>query len=248
MDIDPTVVAFETINFVVLVAILRRFLFKPVREALEKRRGQVEAAMAAADQQQTAAETTQSEYEALAADLREQRQSQIDEAVTAGRAEADAIIDEARREARTRLENAANEIEAARRRALTRMQPEVAALATAAAQRVVRHLGAPSVVLAFTRRGAHALADRLSDAPPLQVEVAHGPDDDAAAIERELHEVLGRDVSLVLEVDASIVAGVRLRASGHEVEASASASLADWYERQLSGVDGAQSVPLPRAG
>ena len=248
MEIDPTVVAFETINFVVLVAILRRFLFRPVREALEKRRGEVEAARAAAEQRQSEAAATRSEYEVLAAELREQRQERIDEAVAQGRTDAHVIVTDAREQARRRLEDADAEIEAARRRALVALRREVAVLATAAAQRVVAHLGVPSVVLGFTRRAAHALADELSDAPPREVDVAHGPDDDPAAIEQALRESFGPDVMLRLEVDPAIVAGVRLQASGHEVEASASASLDDWYEREVSGTAERPSATLSRTG
>ncbi len=57
MTLDLRLVAFEAINFLVLVAILRRFLFAPVRDVVRRRREELaarETAMAARERMATA--------------------------------------------------------------------------------------------------------------------------------------------------------------------------------------------------
>ena len=44
MDIDLKTVAFELLNFVVLMVVFARFLFKPVREVMRRRREEIEQA------------------------------------------------------------------------------------------------------------------------------------------------------------------------------------------------------------
>ena len=49
MDIDWTTFLLELINFAILVWILKRFLYAPVRRALEARRERAEAALREAE-------------------------------------------------------------------------------------------------------------------------------------------------------------------------------------------------------
>jgi len=53
----------EIINFLVLVWILKRFLYKPVLEVIRRRRGDIEATLSEAESIRSEARTTQEQYE-----------------------------------------------------------------------------------------------------------------------------------------------------------------------------------------
>ena len=56
MNFDPWTLAFQLLNFAVLLLVLFRLLFKPVREIMAKRAAQVQAALDAADKAHAEAE------------------------------------------------------------------------------------------------------------------------------------------------------------------------------------------------
>jgi F-type H+-transporting ATPase subunit b len=63
MELNWTTVVLEIVNFLVLVWILKRFLYRPVLEIIEQRRSRVEAGLAEARQRQEQAEELRSQYE-----------------------------------------------------------------------------------------------------------------------------------------------------------------------------------------
>lgn len=68
MEFDWTTFALEIINFVVLVWILQRFLYKPVANAIAERKAGIEKTMADANAVQAAAQALKQQYENRMAD------------------------------------------------------------------------------------------------------------------------------------------------------------------------------------
>lgn len=68
MEFDWTTFALEIINFVVLVWILQRFLYKPVTNAITERKAGIEKTLAEANAAQTAAQSLKQQYENRMAD------------------------------------------------------------------------------------------------------------------------------------------------------------------------------------
>ena len=62
MQIDWTTFALEIINFLVLVWILKRFLYRPVLDTLARRRAGVEHTLAEARETEARAKTLQDQY------------------------------------------------------------------------------------------------------------------------------------------------------------------------------------------
>jgi F-type H+-transporting ATPase subunit b len=235
MGVDWTIVAFEGLNFVVLVLILRRLLFRPVVEALEKRRAEIEAVRLESQRRQTAADAARAAYEDKLRELLAESAARLDEAMSKGRQEATHVIEAAQADARRQAEAAAQEIDAARRLAFARLRRAFFSLAADAAARVVRHMGAPSVSVAYARRGATALLEVLDEHDPdMTVQLTIADDDDATEIEAQVRGILGPDVKFEVDHDPLLVGGVRLRTAGHEVEASVSATLGDWYAATMA--------------
>ena len=85
MEFDWTTFAFEIINFVILVWILQRFLYKPISNAIAERKSAIEKTTADARATQAAAEVLKQQYENRMADwtreqarAREQLLNEID--------------------------------------------------------------------------------------------------------------------------------------------------------------------------
>lgn len=233
MDIEWHVVAFEVINFAVLVALLQRFLFRPVQRAIAARRDELEKANHEAATREQAAALARKTYEQRLQALEDESHARMETAIAEGRERADALVVEGREQAQHLVSAAEQQMVSARRHALEQLRVDVLRLAAEAAGRVVGNLDVAAIAAAYARRGAHRLAEELTDGVPGPIQVAVGQGVDIEEIERELHAVLGPTVKLDMVVDPKIVAGARLRVEGHEVEASVSASLRRWYDEQL---------------
>ena len=75
MELNWTTVILEIINFLVLVWILKRFLYRPVLQVIEERRARIEATLAEAKEQQEAAERLQPQYENRLAEWQRDKQT-----------------------------------------------------------------------------------------------------------------------------------------------------------------------------
>lgn len=64
MELDATTVVLEIINFIILVALLKHFLYRPIQQAIEKRQAQIKTSLDEAARLKTEAEGIQATYEA----------------------------------------------------------------------------------------------------------------------------------------------------------------------------------------
>jgi F-type H+-transporting ATPase subunit b len=127
----------QAVNFLILIALLSKFLFSPLKKFLADRAAGIERALAEAKVAREAAAKSQEEYRAQvlatqreAAAMREQAQREVEaerqRLLKASRDEAQRLVDEAR---------AAIEVETKRARATLR--EEVVSLSLAAAERLL---------------------------------------------------------------------------------------------------------------
>ena len=63
MELDWTTVALEIVNFLVLVWILKRFLYRPVLQVVERRRADIEATLNEAREREQATEELRAQFE-----------------------------------------------------------------------------------------------------------------------------------------------------------------------------------------
>lgn len=88
MQIDWTTFALEIINFLVLVWILKRFLYRPVLDTLARRRAGVERVLAEARETEASARALQDQYASRLADWEEEKgraRGQLDAELTVER-------------------------------------------------------------------------------------------------------------------------------------------------------------------
>jgi F-type H+-transporting ATPase subunit b len=127
----------EVIAFLIMLAILAKYVLPPINKALEDRQDQIRGQFEASEKAQHDAAEALEEYKQQLADAREEAGRMREEA----RAQGAAIIAQMREQASTDAErittNAHNQIEAERQQALTSLRSEVGEMATTLASRIV---------------------------------------------------------------------------------------------------------------
>jgi len=127
----------QAVNFLILILLLSRFLFTPLKEFMAERAAGIERSLAEAKLAREAAAKAQEEYRAQLqatqreiAALREQAQREVEE-------ERQRLLKVSREESQRLLEGARAAIEAETRRARASLREEVAALTVAATERLL---------------------------------------------------------------------------------------------------------------
>ena len=148
LDIQWSTIIFQIINFLILLAILTRFLYQPVVRTMQQRQAAIAAQLHEADQRVAEADA---EREQLAQAI-EQASRQADELLASARADAVAerarLIETARNDAARYHEEAQRAMQEQEREALSRLEARIRATAVTIADRLsARRLGLP-----FTRR------------------------------------------------------------------------------------------------
>ncbi|MCC6618403.1 MAG: F0F1 ATP synthase subunit B [Chloroflexi bacterium] len=137
-DVNITGLIFQVINFLLLLYLLNRFMFKPLLERMDERstkiaRGLEDAEAAARDR-----ELARAEREAALSDARREAAEMLASANKIAADTRDEILAKARAEAEGVTARATEEIGAEKERAMAELRASVADLALAAAGKVVR--------------------------------------------------------------------------------------------------------------
>ena len=137
-SVDVWKLAFQVINFLILLYLLNRFLFKPVLARLDERsekigKGLEDAEVAARDR-----ELARAEREAAVAEARKEANEMIARANKIAEDTRNEILTSAREEAEKVSTRAREEIVAEKDRAMAEIRGQVAELALAAAGKLVR--------------------------------------------------------------------------------------------------------------
>ena len=222
MSFDPWTLAFQLLNFAVLLLVLFRLLFKPVREIMAKRAAQVQAALAAAEKARVAAEDLKAglvlERERvgrLRAEMLEKLQAEIEESrqrrLAGVAAEAQVLLDRGRAVLESEQRKADEELRERARRSVT---DYAAALLADLADMEIHRALLRRLPAAFANAGA-ALAGLNSPGGPaaVVVESAFALTDEEKAGLRALVEQSVPVAGLTVAVEPFLLAGVRLRAA-----------------------------------
>lgn len=127
----------QIVNFVLLLIILRMFLYKPIVGMLDRRREKIKTDLQEAEQARSQAETAKQEYEKQLEEAREERRSILAQATEQAEKMREEILIKARAEAQELVTKTQDEMEYQRRQALLGAQDQMVDLAIAAAAKVV---------------------------------------------------------------------------------------------------------------
>jgi F-type H+-transporting ATPase subunit b len=136
VTIDGTVVV-ELIAFLVMLAILSRYVYPELVKVSEARRRAIAEQLKEAEEARASAETHLKEAEARLNEARKTAQAVIDAATKSGEQLRQELKQKAEDESRRTIEAARKEIEAERERAVQSVRSEVANLVVSATEKVI---------------------------------------------------------------------------------------------------------------
>lgn len=136
IDINGTVIV-ELITFLVMMAVLARYVYPEIVRLAEARQRQVAEQLKEAEKTRAAAEAALKDAEAKLNDARRTAQSVVDAASKSAEQLRQDLKQKAEDESRRLLESARKEIEAERLKAIQSVRSEVAGLVVAATEKVI---------------------------------------------------------------------------------------------------------------
>lgn len=247
MSFDWSTFTLEIVNFLVLVWLLKRFLYRPVMSMVERRRQEVQKTLRDADAARSAAERLKRDYEARGAQWEQelaQRRRQLDGVLEAERQKRLRELDAAIAAERSRRET----IEARERQAHElALQNRAAAQAGRFAAHLLARLGGPELdrglgdVLvedlgALPPERRPPLSEALAAAKTVTITSAHALDSSVRQrVEQALFTLAGKPLTFRYAEDPRLVAGLRIGAGAWELEASLEGELKAFSELAAHG-------------
>lgn len=266
MLIDWVTVGAQALNFLVLVWLMRRFLYKPILDAIDAREKRIAAELADADAKRAEARRERDEFEQKNEEFDRQRAALLSRATDEVKAERQRLLDEARKAAEAfrakRQETLADDSRNLNHAIARRTQQEVFAIA----RKTLMDLAATSleerVVEVFTRRlreldgeAKEAFAVALGGATdPARVRSAcELAAEQRAAIQSALDETFDGQIDVRFETAPDLVAGIELVTNGQKLSwsigeylASLEKSVGELLDNQDSPESGREITMEPK--
>jgi F-type H+-transporting ATPase subunit b len=231
---------FEAANFLLLAAVLGWLFFRPVRDALERRRSQLEGEQRAAAEARVEAERAAREARARRAEV----EGSLEELRLRAQREADAererVVEAARGEIQRERESLKEDLVSLRRAQAQSLARDAASAAREIVVRLLEEMEGPDLDQTLLGAACRALEKLRSSGPlaPVVIESARPLDDEACAALAAATGVAASEATH--RIDPDLVAGLRVLTARGLVDVSA-AGLASQAERVLSEQLGRES-------
>lgn len=137
LSVNPWNLICIVLNLLILAALMKKFLYKPVLGIIEKRQELIDEQMAQAQSCREEAQQMKTKYENTVSEIQTEREQLLREAKAEAGAEYDRIVEEAQKTAQQIQNDAQKAGEAEKERAVRAAETEIAHLAAAAAGRIV---------------------------------------------------------------------------------------------------------------
>ena len=230
MLIDWFTVGAQALNFIILVWLLKRFLYKPILSAIDAREKRIAAALADANQKENEAQKERDLFQHKNEEFDRQRAALLSKATDDAKSEHQRLLEDARKAADTlstkrqeELQSDANNLKQAIRR---RTQEEVFAIA----RKALTDLAATSLeermsevfihrLRAMDGKVKESLGETIKTAtkPVLVRSAFELPAAQRDGIQRAINETLSLEVHVRFETAPDLVSGIELVTDGHKV-------------------------------
>lgn len=137
VSLTPWTMIFEVVNLLIVMLILKKFLFKPVNAVLEQRQAEIGGMYHKAEDAQKEAQALKQAYDERMSGARKEADELIVAAQDSARRRGDEIVEDARDEAVQLRRRAEEDIELQKRKALREARDELADMAVDIAGKVV---------------------------------------------------------------------------------------------------------------
>jgi F-type H+-transporting ATPase subunit b len=230
MLIDWFTVGAQALNFLILVWLLKRFLYKPILHAIEARENRIAAELADADKKKTEAQKEYEEFQDKNKELDQQRSALLSKATEEANIERQRLLDEARKEAdglREKLqEQLRSDAHHLRQTISLRTQQEVFSIA----RQALRDLSTASLEERMVEVFAHRLhamegktkenfaeALRKSSEPAVVRSAFDLPVEQRSVIQNTLNEIFSAQIPIRFVTTPELVCGIELSTEGQKV-------------------------------
>jgi len=246
MLIDWFTVGAQAINFLILVWVLKRFLYKPILHALDAREKLIAKELADAAAKKAEAQKERDDFQHKNEEFDQQRAALLTKATDEAKAERLRLLDEARKAADAvsakRQETLRNDAHNLNQAISRRTQQEVFAITRKALTDLATTSLEERLGEIFTRRlremggpAKEGLGKALTTAaePALVRSAFDLPVEQRSAIQNAINETFSADIHLRFETAPDLVSGIELTSNGQKV----AWSIADYLSSLEKGVD-----------
>ena len=258
MLIDWFTVGAQALNFLILVWLMKHFLYQPILHAIDEREKKIAAELADAAAKKAEAQKDRDEFQHKNEEFDQQRAALLDKATDEAKGEGRRLLAEARKTADAlsakRQETLKNDAHNLNQAISRRTQQEVfsitrKALADLATVSLEERMGE-----VFTRRlremeskAKETLGSALKSAqePALVRSAFDLPAEQRAAIQNALNETFSADIHLRFETAPDLVSGIELTANGQKVAWSIAEYITS-LEKGVSELLKEQDKPEPK--
>ncbi len=245
MLIDWFTVVAQALNFLILVWLLRRFLYKPILNAIDAREKKIAAELADAAAKKAEAKKDRDEFQHRNEEFDQQRAALLAKATEEAKAERQRLLDEARKAADAlgakRGETLRNDAKHLSEAISRKTQEEVFAIT----RKTLTDLATTSLEAQMTEVFARRLraldakakaslteAIKSASAPAVVRSAFALPAEQQAAVQKALNETFSADIKLRFETAPDLVSGIELTVNGQKV----AWSIADYLTSLETGV------------
>ena len=255
MLIDWFTVAAQIVNFLILVWLLKRFLYQPILDAIDARERRIATELADADARRAEAQKERDEFQHKNELFDRQRATLLSQAVDEAKAERQRFLDEARQEADTlrtkQMETLSNDIHNLNQTISRWTQQEVFAIA----RKTLNDLATTSLEERMAEVFIHrlrALDDQAKEGFIKAMKTATEtalvrsafdlPAAQRTAIQNALNETFSADIDVKFETAPELVGGIELTTNGQKMAWSIADYLAS-LEKDVNELLKVQSKP-----
>jgi F-type H+-transporting ATPase subunit b len=223
MQIDWLTVVAQIVNFLILVWLLKRFLYRPVLDAMTRREERIAARLAEAAQREDEAEDRAREYREKSEALEQARNEKIEEARDAAEREGRSLLDKARHEIDEQREKWRDALRREHEDLRKTLEREVIESAVNISRRALADLADADLENGIIR----TLLRRLQDLPrekrklfaeasePLRLSSSFDLDQETR---ERLREALATSAELEYRRDDGLLCGIAVIGGGHKLE------------------------------
>ncbi len=230
MLIDWFTVGAQALNFLILVWLMKRFLYKPILNAIDAREKGIALKLADAEAKEAEAKRERDNFQAKSKTFDEQCGARLAKATEEAKTERERLIEEARKESDSgrAAQTAAlqNDLTRLGDRITRAAQDEVFAIARKTLADLADRSLEERMAAVFTRRLGEmdakaketlALALKSPSGTALVKSAFDLPDAQKAAIQNALNETFSADVRVRFETAPGVVCGIELTANGQKI-------------------------------
>jgi len=244
LKINLSTLIFQVVNFLIMTAVLTKFLFRPVVRLLDERAKRVTKALDEAERREREATRLKEEYLRKMAEAREEIRAMRERAQEEAERLRQQAVEQAAREAQALRAGVEEELERERKEAIARHRHEIGSIVTSLTARMLTEVGdgrLQQLFLDALLKQLRSLEDDLAryrdmvkemEAVPVDVISAYSLSrGDLTKIKKALSSLLDKDVELRPRVDPSLIGGAMVRFSDVLIDGSLKGQLTRLQER-----------------